>query len=536
MTGLGCSAHIDLSGPWQLAFDTGAEGIRGHWVDRTTVVPAREVRREPIQDLHIYLGAPISSPVYEWLRTLGAGAPTIDMSAHCFGSQAMLEEFGRELRATRGQVFVSELGCGGMADLDAVVAGYQGREDLCDAREMRAFRDSLHEGFAARGLGQVFGSVRGLVEAAQAAHAAGLRRQVEAVLANPRVSGYCITQLNDVAWEFHAGLLDHWRRPKPAFDAVKQLNRPHCLILKAASPVTACGQSVPVTLTLSSREPLTGGERVDVTVTGPAGPAGQALHWAAPTGAGIRPLGQVTVETGAPEGEWRLAARLLRGEDTLAEAVETILVLEAVDLGDTIAAVECLGDAPAAFAGADRARGGAHVMLAARPASLCERDWAQLLDAVAAGRTAIVGPLQPRDAVALRALQERGLDIRPDLGIGNWMGCYHWLRDPELLADLPPVSLAGEPYVDVLPQYVLNELGGRLLAGSLRNTQTRREPARILWYSDVEAVSLGRGTLVFCQYRLFEEAGSNPLAGRLACNLLRLARGCQQGAGEGDAR
>ena len=77
------------------------------WADRTTVVPSGRSDRQAIQDLHIYVGAPISSPVYEWLRTLGASDPPVDMSSHCFGSKPMLEEWSRGLRAYQGKVFVS---------------------------------------------------------------------------------------------------------------------------------------------------------------------------------------------------------------------------------------------------------------------------------------------------------------------------------------------------------------------------------------------------------------------------------------------
>ena len=80
--------------------------------------------------------------------------------------------------------------------------------------------------------------------------------------------------------------------------------------------------------------------------------------------------------------------------------------------------------------------------------------------------------------------------------------------------------------MDVLPWYVMSELGGEVLAGSLRNTQTLQqvEPS-ILWYSDVEVVRLGAGAIIFCQYRVFEQAHTQPLAARLLANLLRLAAG-----------
>ena len=75
-----------------------------------------------------------------------------------------------------------------------------------------------------------------------------------------------------------------------------------------------------------------------------------------------------------------------------------------------------------------------------------------------------------------------------------------------------------------MPQYSLSELGGEVLAGAVQNTHTRRgDPPAMVWYSDIEAVSLGQGRLIFCQYRAFDRAQTYPVAARLACNLLRLA-------------
>jgi beta-galactosidase len=499
------------------------------WADRATVVPSRSTQRQRIQDLHIYVGAPITSPVYEWMRTLGVSDSPVDMAAHDFGSKAMLEEWNRELRSYSGKVFVSELGCGGMADLDAVVAGYGDQAHLRDAREMQAFRDSLYEGFEPRGLGRVFGSVRGFFQATQAAQSAGLVRQIEALLVNPRVSGYIVTQLNDVAWEFHAGLLDHWRSPKPVYHALKRLHLPHCLILKAAAPVVACGECVDVALTLVNQDPLRGGERVRVLVVDPAGSAVARQMRIAPPGVGINELGVFPVQTGQVPGAYRVSAYLVRDGRILAESSEVILGLPAVDLSGLSSDVLTWGSpvqgGAGGHTGSDEGVERARVLLAAEPAALTEREWGRLLDAVEAGQVAIVGPMTARDDVALRALNERGIPVQLHLGIGNWMGCFHWVPESDLFAGLPAGGLAGEPYVDVLPWYAMSELGGDVLAGSVRNTQTRREPPAILWYSDVEAVGFGQGTLIFCQYRVFDKADVNPLAGRLVQNLIAVAQG-----------
>lgn len=408
---------------------------------------------------------------------------------------------------------------------------------------MKAFRDSLHQGFEARRLDRIFGSLRGLVAASQAQQAAGLTRQVEALLVNPRVSGFIVTQLNDVAWEFHAGILDPWRNPKPVYHALKRLNESHCVVLKAVTPVVACGERVEVAATLVNRRPLHGDEQIHVTACTPAGKQIEKSPQVVSGGVGLSQLPAISIETAETpwmysSTEYRVVARLVRGQKTLAKSTEVVLALPRVDLERLRAGVEFVGAPPDAFnvrgQGADqeRTRPGVTapappVLLAANPPSLAGEDWTRLFDGVEMGRVAVVGPLHKRDGLALRALKKRGLDVRLDYGIGNWMGCYHWIPESDLFAGLPSGGLGGEVYADVLPWYCMSELGGDVLAGSLRNTQTRREPPAMLWYSDVEAVRLGKGTLILCQYRLFGPAGSNPLAARLVHNLVRLAQACQ---------
>jgi beta-galactosidase len=499
------------------------------WTDRTTVVDAWEAERQPIQDLHIYTGAPVPQGVYEWLRTLGQSPSPVDIRSYGFGSPAMLAEWQRNLRDYRGMIFVSELGCGGMTDLDDVVAAYDDL-DVPDAREMRAFRDSLHEGFAARGLDRVFGSIRELVSEAQEAHARGNTRQVEALLANPRVSGFLVTQLNDVAWEFHAGILDQWRKPKKTYYALQRVNQPHCLILKAANAVVASGDRVDVALTLVQRGPSQADEQVVVTVTTPAGRELAAESHAVPLGSGIKELGTISFTAAEESGKYQIEAQWLLGQALLAETTETVLILPAPTWSDIPEAIRRVS---ASSAGVDpvpspvRAPLGENqteLVVAPRPGSISRDDWTALLAAADAGGVGVIGPLRPEDELARSMLAERGVNVDLHFGIGNWMGCYHWIPAEEMFEGLPAGGLAGEPYADVLPHYVMSEMGGRVFAGSFNNTQTRREPSAMIWYSDVEAISFGRGKLLFCQYRLFDRAGSSPLAEKLLGNLLRLAR------------
>lgn len=498
------------------------------WIDRATVLANRETAREKILDLHLYLGEFLTSAVYEWVRTLGTARPSAAMASTDFGSAAVFGELDREMHEHRGRVFVSELGCAGMMDLDEALARFGGRLDLLDSRELKAFRDGLHRGFDERRLDRVIGSVRNLSSAAQDLQAAAAKRQIEAVLSNPRASGYVLTQLNDVSYEFHAGVLDLWRNPKSAYYAVQQVNRPHCVILKAGSPVVATGERVEVACTLVNRVPLASGGQITLNVYDPEGMEVDARVIEAPIGTGVRELGRVSFETGGASGQYRVSARLAAGPGTLAETAEHVLALPPVNWDGALDDIAWLGtppELPESGAPVRAAAGEARLLMAAAPGSLVEEDWRGLLDAVEAGRTAIVGPLHKRNELAVRALAGRGVNLALHMGIGSWLGCYHWLPASELFAGLPAGGLAGEAYVDVLPWYVMTEQGGEVFAGSLTNTQSRQEAPAILWYSDIEAVRLGKGALFFCQYRTFEHMADNPVAGRLAHNLIRFARG-----------
>src|SRR6185295_8614603 len=162
------------------------------------------------------------------------------------------------------------------------------------------------------------------------------------------------------------------------------------------------------------------------------------------------------------------------------------------------------------------------LLVIAHPGSLTRTDWEIVLEEVSGGRSAVIGPLRPQDEAALDLLASHGISIRLHFGIGNWMGCYHWIPDGPLFSELPGGGRAGEAYVNVRPQYVMSELGGDVLAGSFNNSQTRLDAPTILWYSDIEKITVGKGRLVFCQYLIFDTPLADPLADWLLANLMSM--------------
>jgi beta-galactosidase len=497
------------------------------WQDRATMVPNRETERQEIQDLHLYLGGLVPEPVYAWERALGKNNPSQSLIEHGFGSsKTLLDAFDRQIESYRGKIFVSELGCGGMSDLEDTVAQYQGQEHLVDAREMKAFRDSLQTGFAERGLEGIFGTVKELVRESQELQAAGNTRHIEAVLANPRMSGYILTQLNDVAWEFHAGLLDIWRRPKLAYTAVKRLNQAHVLILDLPKTVMLLTDSkIALGLTLLNRTPLAGPDQISVQLFDSDGKEVSSVQKDAPQGAGINPVQEIVLNPALHQGQYKLTARLLNYPQDCAETSRNFWILPPVDSEGVYTRVQWIGARPAGvstFGGVPSEEDQKRLFVIAQPGSLTRTDWEKVLAEVSGGRSAVIGPLQPSDEAALDLLASYGITIRLHFGIGNWMGCYHWIPDGPLFSGLPGGGLAGEAYVNVRPRYVMSELSGEVLAGSFNNSQTRLEAPAMLWYSDIERIMWGKGSLVFCQYLIFDAPVADPVADQLLANLISM--------------
>jgi beta-galactosidase len=429
------------------------------WIDRAMITPPRQAQPERILDVHLYLGAPISRSIYAWLCKLGSGASSRVLAEERVGSLPVMEEFDRECRSYLGKVFVSELGYGGMSDLEDTVARFDGREDLLDARELKAFRDSLREGFAKRKLDRIFGSLHNLFLEAQQVHALGNTQQLEALLTNPRVSGYVITQLNDVAWEFHAGLLDLWRNPKLAYYAAQKVNQPQILILNPHKVTATIGETVEVDQTLVMNAPTAGRGRMITTVEDPQGkPVFTATHELS-LFRSIQPLASLQVELRLP-GSYQVSTQLVKDDQTLAESGVAIQAFDPLDWSDLPFSITGWGQTPDAPSfntvlqkhedSQDLKNKTDHrINLISNPATLADQEWEALFAAVRSGEGAVIGALFPEDKEAIGAInrQHIKLDLHP--GIGSWMGCYHWVPDSELFSGLPAGGFAKREYAEL---------------------------------------------------------------------------------------
>src|SRR5262249_36436080 len=191
------------------------------------------------------------------------------------------------------------------------------------------------------------------------------------------------------------------------------------------------GPSLCLSLTQVTRGPRAGRASIELSLVDPTG---QTLPLAGRQAAGkegVAELGEVVTREVYQPGRYEVRARLAIEDKTVYETGQPILVLPpSTELASQVARCTWLGEKPAWLAGslsqpgADDAAGA--LLMVARPGSLRESEWNELLEQVQAGRTAIIGPLHKRDTLAVDSLGRHGLAVQLSLGIGNWMGCYHW--------------------------------------------------------------------------------------------------------------
>jgi hypothetical protein len=278
---------------------------------------------------------------------------------------------------------------------------------------------------------------------------------------------------------------------------------------------------------------LTGSEQIEVTIQNQAGALISRQYLQPMYSTGLHRFDRFPFTAGEECGCFQILTRLMHAQTVLAESAETIYCLPKVQWNNLREKIYPWGPLPPLLQAEDLEEfvcppispgQDGLVILVGSPSEFSFDDWDEILKLAGNGYSVIIGSLRPENKIACEALSRGGIPIELHPGYGSWMGCHHWLPGTELIEGLPTNGgLAGECFVDILPRYGLAELGGTVLAGSIRCSQRPEKPREILWHSDIENLPFGKGRLVFCQYRLFEQAHAHPVASRMVYNLLRLA-------------
>jgi hypothetical protein len=492
------------------------------WVDETRILSDRKSTPEGIMDLHLYIGGILNEGVYNWLKNLKKGANSMVLFESGLGFKPIIDEFDKKVSIYEGKFFVSEMGCGGFTDLDQSIAGYKEQNHLLDARELEIIRDDLYQGFSNRNLGRIFGSVQNLVKTAIRQQTLAIRDQIEAILQNPNISGYSLTQLADVSWEFQAGILDLWRNPKSSYYELCRLNKDTVVIIHPRSHITTLHQPIILETSVLHRSgPLDEVEMV-LSYTKPDGDEHVMVHQVLSLETGINPLPIYRFLSGNKTGTYVAQMEVSVDGTQLAESSTEILVLPDYQPTDLLREIKWIGKIPELPPYTPiQANLTDNIFVAAYPRTIHEDQLRTLLKGVANREvTLIIGPISPSDQIIIDTFKEYGINLHLEFGIGNWMGCHHWLP-PELIHEpLFTNPIADEKFTGITPRYSMLEKGGVVFAGSFQNGKSHKEPVGMVWYSDIEKVNLGKGAVVFCQYLIFDHLTTHPMALRIFDSIL----------------
>jgi hypothetical protein len=474
-------------------------------VDNSPCFPRNYHLKTDIEDFHWYNGFPHQNDAFS--ATTRAFA---DRAAWTFSPHGDAQRRGDE------PLICSEFGVWGLPHPREILEPNGNEpwwfESGHDWNLGAAYPHGIETRFRDAQLAPIFGDLDGFVSAAQELQYRGLKRQIETLRWEPAISGYVITELNDVQWESN-GLMDVQNHPRAFAERLANLQLPWLVI--AQTPRTA----------------VRAGERFDVSVrlagaTDP--PEGARLAWRFGDETGEAALGPepmtIALSAGADDAiavvPFELEARDGKGRVLSCNTMEVCVV---PPLGGAI---------PSLFP----VDGAASSLLAAIgwPNRAPTADEAEVLIATrltTTGREALIAghkvvliansadalidperklPLNDRHNFPSMLLRERAGTPWD----GQWMGAFTWRRTEGPWSGLPGGPMFDEHWSGLLPNHVLTGFPSTPFGGLVDSG------VAVGWLHHAAAFVkrsfLGKGWLTVSTFDLTStQAHDNPLAPHL---------------------
>jgi Glycosyl hydrolases family 2/Glycosyl hydrolases family 2, sugar binding domain len=415
-------------------------------VDNSPCFPRNYHLKTDIEDFHWYNGFPHQNEAFA--ATTRAFA---DRAAWTFSPHGDAQRRGDE------PLVCSEFGVWGLPHPRGIL-GVDGSEPWWfesghDWNLGAAYPHGLETRFRDAQLATIFGDLDGFVSAAQELQYRALKRQIETLRWERAISGYVITELNDVQWESN-GLMDVRNHPRAFAERLANLQQSWLTI--AQTPRTA----------------VSAGERFEVSarLAGAADPREDAqLKWRFADQSGEATLGSdptaITLTAGAPDGIAVVPLELeALGRQRRVLSRNTLELCVVPALGGAARALfpidGAASDMLAAIGWPNRAviADEADVLIATRLAT-------PVREALLAGRKIVLVansvealidpdrnlPLNDRHNFPSMLVRERAGTPWD----GRWMGAFTWRRTEGPWSGLPGGPMLDEHWTGLLPNHVL---------------------------------------------------------------------------------
>ena len=375
-----------------------------------------------------------------------------------------------------------------------------------------AYPHGIETRFRDAQLAPTFGDLDRFVSAAQELQYRGLKRQIETLRWERAISGYVITELNDVQWELN-GLMDVRNHPRTFAGRLAELQQPWLIIAQTARTVVRAGGRFEVSVRLAGAANPPDGARLawrfadqsDEAALG-SEPMTLALSASAADAIAIVPL-----ELEARDGTGRVLSR---------NALELCVVPPLVGAAPSLFPIDEAASNMLAAIGWPK-----HVATAEEAATLvATRLTTPVRVALLAGRKVVLIanfadalidperklPLNDRHNFPSMLLRERAGTPWD----GQWMGAFTWRRMEGPWSGLPGGPMLDEHWSGLSPNHVLTGFPSTAFGGLVDAGMA------VGWLHHAAAFVkrsfLGKGWLTVSTFDLTSpEAHENPLASHL---------------------
>ena len=515
----------------------------GGFADGANIYLPYQVEPVKFNDIHIYCGAPINDTTYNSFLALGMTPQ--EMQAAGFDPKAVKNKYAHPGLMS----LVSEIGYGSIPDV--VANNKQFREKGNPLVPPYRYHHMLEETTARvlkeSGLDAVYPDVQEFCIEQQKIHSAANKRMLEAIRSNPKVRGYCVHALTGGDWVLGAGLLDLWRNPKQSYYGTMEANAPRYLAVRVMPRNIYAGQDAKVTVTGINDLEAVGGS-LEVKLVDAAGKTVKEWRSAVELASGVSGLMNKKVDAASMSGAFKATVKLTDASGAVIAANRFGFdVFNQGDLQAPTAKVAVLdpqnelksflkekGIAFADFGENTPASTPVFVTADKAGKAKTKEQFSKLEQFVKQGGTAVYLKALVRNGSPYWAARLPSDDVLPikknkKHALGLWVGVSHIVTDHPVFDGLPVNCMMGQEYENVWSPYVLKDMGGELIVGSVSygfyaapdtDKQCYKGPEPAFYGMDMGVVPHGKGRYVLNTLRLLENLGTDPVADKILFNLI----------------
>jgi hypothetical protein len=415
-------------------------------VDNSPCFPRNYHLKTDIEDFHWYNGFPHQNEAFAATSHAFAGGAAWTFSQH-----------GDAARRGDEPLICSEFGIWGLPHPREILEPDGSEpwwfESGHDWNLGSAYPHGIETRFRDTQLAPIFGDLDGFISAAQELQYRALKRQIETLRWERRISGYVITELNDVQWESN-GLMDVRNHPRAFAGRLAELQRPWLVIAQARRMAVRAAERFEVSVRLAGAADAPEGAQVNWRLAEQSGEAAlgpNPITIALSAGASDA-IVVVPLELEARDGKGRVLSR---------NALEFCIVPPLTGTAPSLFPIDGAASSVLAAIGWPTHAAGAEdsAVLVATQLTTSVRE------ALIAGREVLLVansadalidpernlPLNDRHNYPSMLLRERAGTPWD----GQWMGAFTWRRVDGPWSGLPGGPMLDEHWSGLLPNHVL---------------------------------------------------------------------------------